>query len=53
MSIDGESLSNKNIRRISMDKFYALVTGIESAFKELYEVLPKVIDDVVAESITR
>ena len=53
ISIDGESLSNKNIRRISMDKFYALVTGIESAFKELYEVLPKVIDDVVAESITR
>ena len=50
VSVDGESLSNKNIRRISIDKFYALVTGVEYAFKELCEVLPKVIDDVIAES---
>jgi hypothetical protein len=50
VSVDGEPLSNKNIRRISIDKFYGLVTGAEFAFKELCEVLPKVIDDVIAES---
>lgn len=50
VSVDGESLSNKNIRRISIDKFYALVTGVEYAFKELCEILPTVIDDVIVES---
>jgi hypothetical protein len=30
-----------------MDKFYELVTGEVNAFKELCEVLPKVLDDVI------
>lgn len=53
VNVDGESLSNKNIRRISIDKFYTLVTGVEFAFKALCEILPKVIDDVIAESMIR
>lgn len=49
ISIDGEQVSNKNIRRVSIDKFYEIVTGESSAFKQLCEVIPKVIDDVIAE----
>ena len=49
ISIDGEPLSNKNIRRISMDKFYEIVTGSKLAFRDLCEVLPTVIDDVISE----
>ncbi|NRA61464.1 MAG: Eco47II family restriction endonuclease [Psychrobium sp.] len=48
VSLNGESFVNKNIRRMSIDKFYALVTGKATAFKELCEVLPQVIDDVIA-----
>lgn len=47
-SLDGEQLSNKRIRRISIDLFYQLVTGVENAFKKLCQVLPTVIDDVIA-----
>ena len=47
VSLDSEQLSNKRIRRISIDQFYQLVTGIENAFKELCQTLPIVIDDVV------
>lgn len=50
ISIDGEQLSNKNIRRISIDKFYEIVTGVSTAFKELCEAIPKVIDDVIIKS---
>lgn len=47
ISLDGISVSNENIRRVSIDKFYEIVTGKETAFKELCEQLPKVIEDVV------
>lgn len=47
ISLDGEQVSNKNIRRISIDKFYTLITRENEAFKSLCEVLPKVIDDVI------
>ncbi|MFN7311318.1 MAG: Eco47II family restriction endonuclease, partial [Vampirovibrionales bacterium] len=40
VSIENESFSDKRIRRISMDKFYELVTGDSFAFKKLCEVLP-------------
>ena len=47
ISLDGNSVSNKNIRRVSIDKFYELVTGERTAFKKLCEQLPKVIEDIV------
>ena len=50
VSIDGEQFSNKNIRRISIDKFYAIVTGRPTAFRELCEVIPMVIHDVITQS---
>ncbi len=48
ISLNGETLSHKHIRRISIDKFYELVTGIPTAFRDLCQVIPKVIDDVIA-----
>lgn len=30
-SVDGKAVSHKRIRRVSMDKFYAVVTGIDDA----------------------
>lgn len=48
ISLDGVSTSHENIRRVSIDKFYELVTEDKSAFKKLCEKLPTVIEDVVA-----
>lgn len=47
ISLDGISVSNERIRRVSIDKFYELVTGEIMAFKKLCEQLPKVIEDIV------
>ncbi|NWF66645.1 MAG: Eco47II family restriction endonuclease [Campylobacterales bacterium] len=47
VSLNGQSISDDRIRRVSIDKFYEIVTGEKEAFKNLCEVLPKVIDDVV------
>lgn len=47
ISLDGERLSDKRIRRVSIDKFYEIVTGERQAFKILCEILPTVIKDVV------
>jgi Eco47II restriction endonuclease len=47
MSLDGTSVSNDRIRRLSIDKFYKIVTGDPDAFKNLCVLLPKVISDVV------
>ncbi|HFQ61672.1 MAG TPA: Eco47II family restriction endonuclease, partial [Epsilonproteobacteria bacterium] len=47
ISINGEQYVHENIRRVSMDKFYEIVTGHTTAFKELCEVLPTVLDDVI------
>ncbi len=45
--VDGVRLSNERIRRISIDKFYELVTGDSLSFKKLCEILPTIIEDVV------
>lgn len=47
ISINSGQYKHDNIRRVSIDKFYALVTGEAIAFKSLCEVLPKVLDDVL------
>lgn len=49
VSLDNQPVSNERIRRISIDKFYEIVTGEKEAFKNLVEVLPKVMDDVLNE----
>ncbi|NCJ06444.1 Eco47II family restriction endonuclease [Synechococcales cyanobacterium C] len=50
MSLDGQAVSNKRIRRVSIDRFYELVTDSRVAFKELCEKLPLIIQDVVEDS---
>jgi hypothetical protein len=50
ITLDGQRQgANQNIRRVSIDKFYELVTGDKLAFKKLCSVIPKVIEDVVNE----
>jgi hypothetical protein len=48
-TVDGKSVSHKKIRRVSLDQFYALVTGQEDALYQMCMVLPGVIEKVVAE----
>lgn len=43
--INGKEYSHSRVYKISGDQFYALVTGNENAFFELYSILPKVIND--------
>lgn len=47
-SIDGRRVQHRRIRRMSMDKFYALVTGEEDAFYKMCLVLPNVIEKVIS-----
>lgn len=49
-SVDGNKVSHRRIRRVSMDQFYALVTGEEDAFYQLCMVLPEKIQQVVNNS---
>jgi len=49
ISLDSTKHRHEYIRRVSMDRFYALVTGDEEAFARLCAVLPHVIDDVLSE----
>lgn len=44
---------NERIRRVSIDKFYELVTKEKDAFRDLCLVLPQVIKDVVEEGDIR
>ena len=48
-TVDGKNVSHKKIRRVSLDQFYALVTGEEDALYQMCMVLPKVIEKVVAD----
>lgn len=48
-TVDKKKLSHKLIRRVSLDQFYALVTGQEDAFYQLCMTLPSVIEKCVAE----
>ena len=52
ISLDGNrQITNERIRRVSIEKFYEIVTGDKTSFKRLCEVLPKVIGDVVESSV--
>jgi len=47
ISLNSEQYVHDNIRRVSIDKFYEIVTGEKLAFRLLCEVLPIVLDDVL------
>ena len=44
-----KKVGHKLIRRVSLDKFYALVTGEENAFYQMCMVLPSVIEKAVTD----
>lgn len=46
-TVDNNKVGHKLIRRVSLDQFYALVTGQTDAFFKICMVLPKVIQQVV------
>ena len=46
-TVDGQRVRHRLIRRVSMDKFYELVTGQPDAFFQVCMVLPTVIKSVV------
>ena len=48
VSLDGERVSNDRIRRVSIDKFYEIVTGDSEAFFKLCKVLPEVINEILS-----
>lgn len=50
ISLDGHPREHRKIRRMSMDKFYALVFGVEDAFFRLCMALPQIIEDVVKDN---
>jgi len=51
ISLDGNKVSDDKIRKISIDKFYELVTGQSDAFMKLCEQLPIVVDDIVSDLV--
>ena len=46
-------VSHSKIRRVSLDRFYALVTGQEDAFYQLCMLLPDMIESVVQDAATK
>lgn len=46
-TVDQRRVGHKLIRRVSLDRFYALVTGEENAFYQMCMVLPSVIQSAV------
>jgi len=46
-TVDGKKVSHRRIRRVSIDQFYALVTGEEDAFYQMCRILPETIKEVV------
>ncbi len=50
VSLDGERFENERIRRVSMDRFYELVTGDSDSFYKICMELPKLIDEIIDEN---
>jgi hypothetical protein len=51
VTLDGtRMIADNRIRRVSIDKFYDMVTGEKNSFARLCKVLPRVIEDVVKEN---
>lgn len=50
VSLDGERIENERIKRVSMDKFYGIVTGDKEAFYKICMELPNLIDEIINEN---
>lgn len=51
--LDGQKVSHSRIRRVSMDRFYTIVTGQELAFYRMCMVLPEIVQEVINERESR
>lgn len=47
-SVGGSHVESEHIRRVSIDRFYKLVTGIDDAFYQMCQQLPETINKLVA-----
>lgn len=45
--INGKEYSHSRVFKISGDQFYALLSGQDDAFAQMYQALPKAIDDLL------
>lgn len=50
VSVDGVSQKREQIRKVSIDQFYTLVTGEKYAFRDLCLYLPSIIEEVIEET---
>ncbi len=46
-SVDGKKVQHRRIRRVSMDKFYSIMTGQTNAFYQMCRQLPLTIEELV------
>lgn len=49
---NGRKVANKNLRRVSIDEFYKIVTGEEDAFYQICMKLPLIVKDIMSKSET-
>lgn len=49
--VDGKKMSHARIRRMSIDRFYALVTKQEDAFYQMCMLLPELIESVIQDAV--
>lgn len=49
ITLDGKKTENKRIRRVSIDRFYKITTGIDDAFYQICLQLPKTIKKLISE----
>lgn len=47
VTIDHKKVSHKKIRRVSLDQFLKLVTGVDDAFYQICMALPEIVDEVI------
>lgn len=52
-SVDGQHLETSNIRRVSIDKFYEIVTGEHDAFYQICMQLPDTITNLINSGILK
>lgn len=49
-TVDGQKVSHKRIRRVSLDQFYEIVTGDPKAFYKICVSLPEIIEEILIET---
>jgi len=52
LKVDSEHHSHKRIRQVSIDQFYAMITGEENAFYRICSALPETIEEIVRKQET-